>query len=177
MRTEPTMKVFSPRFVFRAHPTLSRRPVADLNTTEKRKLSVVCGLALLLALLSAGRAAHSAAPAVPADIQFVRSTFVNSPTLGKDPFYPKSTRRGAVTHTNITEVTPTFVSSLVLKGISGPKSHRLAIINNRTFEIGEEAEIRSLGQTFRVKCVEIRDDGVIVSVNGQSQKLSLGPKL
>jgi len=41
------------------------------------------------------------------------------------------------------------------------------------FEAGEEGEIKINGVSFRVKCGEIRDDGVSVLVNGQPQKLTL----
>ena len=148
----------------------------DLSAGERQRLAVVCALAVLLAIVSVTRAAHAPAPVT--EPQFVKSVFVKAPNpgSGKDPFFPKSTRFGAL-QTNTTEVAPTPVSCLMLKGISGSKGHRLAIINNRTFEAGEEAEIRAAGQTFRVKCVDIRDDGVTVSVSGQTQKLSLGPKL
>ena len=44
-------------------------------------------------------------------------------------------------------------------------------------EAGEEAELKNGAQTVRVKCVEIRDDCVVVSVNGVKQNLYLGTKL
>jgi hypothetical protein len=108
----------------------------------------------------------------------IKSTFVKAPNpgSGKDPFFPKSVRFGPPV-TKTTEVVATPISSLTLKGISTSKGHRTAIINNRTFEAGEEGDIRAAGQTVRIKCVEIRDDGITVSVNGQTQTLSLGPKL
>src|SRR6266567_1653448 len=99
----------------------------DLSAGERQRLAVVCGLAVLLAIVSVMRAAHSAAPVT--EPHFINSEFVNTPSFGKDPFFPKSTRRGAV-QTNAAEVAPTPISCLVLKGISGSKGHRLAIINN-----------------------------------------------
>ena len=155
-------------------PRLSR---ADLSTGEKRKLSVICGLSLILAILSMARAAHSASPGN--EHQFVKSTFAHvpgAPGFGKDPFFPKSARFLGVVNTT-TEVAPTPLTAFKVNGTSGPKNHRLAIINNRTFEVGEEAEMKVMGQSFHVKCIEIRDDGVVVSVNGQTQKLSLSSKL
>jgi hypothetical protein len=149
---------------------------------DLRNLSVIWGLALMLGLLSWARAAQPVPPPAPAtppapELQFVKSVFVNSPAFGKDPFFPRSTRRGAVVSTNSSIETLPSLTFLALKGISGPKTHRLAIINNRTFEVGEEAELKTGTQTVRVKCVEIRDDCVVVSINGLKQNLYLGPKL
>ncbi len=96
--------------------------------------------------------------------------------MGKDPFFPTSKRRGEPKTGPVIDTPPT-VPQLTLKGISGPKNHRLAIINNKTFEVGEESDLRLGSQIVRVKCVEVRDDGVTVSINGQTQKLSLIPKL
>ena len=160
------------------------RDPLNRSTDERQKLALICGLSVLLAIVSVTRSAHSAAPAPPAapaaEPQFIKSVFVNSPStgFGKDPFFPKSKRFVVVapTITNTVDVAPAPVTVLNLKGFSNSKGHRTAIINNRTFEVGEEAEIRVSNQAFRVKCVEIHDDGVIVSVNGQTQKLSIGPK-
>src|SRR5438309_1919912 len=131
-----------------------------------RQVRAICALALL-ALLSSARAAQPATASPEpthklAEIQFVKSVFVNSPGVGTDPFFPKSTRRGAPVGTNPgIEVAPSF-GFLSLKGISGSKVHRLAIINNKTFEAGEEGDLKTGSQTVRVKCVEIRDDCVVV---------------
>lgn len=108
-------------------------------------------------------------------MQYVNSVFVSTPGVGKDPFFPKSTRWIPKVTTNAIPTAVSF-SFLSLKGISGPKNKRLAIINNRTFEVGEVADLKAAGQTVRVTCVEIRDDGVVVSINDQTQKLSLGGK-
>jgi hypothetical protein len=156
--------------------TLKRGSRSDLTSGEKRKLSFICGLWLVLAILSMARAAHSAA-APTTEHQFIKSEFVSTPGFAKDPFFPKSTRHAPPAKTNSTEVAPANINVLSLKGISGPTNHRLAIINNRTFAAGEEADMKVQGQSYHIKCVEVRDDGVLVIVNGQSQKLSLGPKL
>ena len=152
------------------------RTALDVSTREKRRLLLICGLSTMLAVLSAAGAAHPTAPV--GELQFVPSVFVAKAGFGKNPFFPKSTMLGPVqVTTNTVEVAPvTPISCLILKGISGPKNHRLAIINNKTFEIAEDAEIKCMGQTLRVKCIDVRDDGVVVSVNGQTQKLYLGVK-
>ena len=146
------------------------------------RLVAIAALGLILGTQAPASGAQRAAvpappPAPPAthEFQFVKSAFVTSPGFGKDPFFPRSTRiLGAVASNPVESAVP--VSSLVLKGISGPRTHRLAIINNRTFETGEEGEIKVAGQSMRLRCVKIADDGVTVSINGQTQKLVLGPK-
>src|SRR4051812_15056010 len=145
---------------------------------------LACVVALVFATNAAARdakaapATHAGATPVP-EIKFVKSEFIAPPTLGsgKDPFFPKSKR----TQTKTTETpidTPSSFGWLRLNGISGTKLHRLAIINNKTFEQGEEAEMRNPnGQSAKVKIGEIADDGVVVSIGTQTQKLFLGTKL
>ena len=150
---------------------------ADLSSGEKRKLGLICALSLIVAIVTAARAANSPAP-VSDQQQLVKSVFVSAPGpgFGRDVFFPRTSRFVSVAPVSTNpDVMPTPVTALTLKGISGPKNHRLAIINNKTLEVGEEAEIKVMGQSFRVKCVEVRDDGVTVSVNGQVQKLLLKP--
>ena len=69
---------------------------------------------------------------------------------------------------------PTFppqkFNELVLKGISGPKNNRLAMINNRTLGVGESASVKLGEVQWKVKCLEIREDSVLVSLNGTEQK-------
>jgi hypothetical protein len=157
----------SPRQTF---PIVSR-PGSDLSSGEKRKLCLLCALGLMVAIATGARAANSSAP--PSNQQYVKSVFG---ATAKDPFFPRSTRfTGTVPVTTTPDLIPAPMTALKLGGISGPKNRRLAIINNKTFETGEEGDIKVMGQTFKVKCVEIRDDGATVSVNGQVQKLLLKP--
>jgi hypothetical protein len=62
---------------------------------------------------------------------------------------------------------------LKLIGISGPPNHRLPIINGRTFEVGEEAEVNTPNGKVSVKCLEVKGDVVTVIVNGERQILKL----
>jgi hypothetical protein len=144
---------------------------------------LACAFALAVAVLSAAAAPAPAAPqtkppAAPVpEIRFIKSEFVMTRGFGKDPFFPKSKRWEVIAPVATVETGPSF-GWLSLKGISGSKNHRLAIINNKTFDAGEVAELRTpTGQTAKVKVVEIRDDGVVVSIGGQTQTLYLGPKL
>ena len=105
-------------------------------------------------------------------IESFKSVF--DPKRGKDPFFPKSRRLEA--GKPILSLPP--VIPLFLKGISGTKGRRLAIINNRTFEAGEEVEFKVNNQIVRVRCVEIRDQSAIISVDGMAgtQELQLNQR-
>jgi hypothetical protein len=128
------------------------------------------------------RAAQPASPApVPAPaaepaldlVTIPKSVFADDPQVGKDPFFPRSTRRAPqVQNVPVVETIP----DLLLKGVSGTFTKRLAIINNRTFEVGEEGELKSNGQTVRVKCVEIKDKSVVIRINGSNRELFLSPR-
>ena len=65
---------------------------------------------------------------------------------------------------------PTFppqkFDKLVLKGISGPKDRRLAVINNETLGAGESATLKLGESQVKVKCIEIRDQTALVSIDG-----------
>jgi hypothetical protein len=145
--------------------------------------------AALLGLSFTARAAQSPPPAAgkakattnvpPAELEPPKSVFIipASSEEGKDPFFPLSTRL----RPSLPVVTPTTpnvapaVVQLDLKGISGAVDRRLAIINNRTFAVGEEGELSVNAGRVRVVCKEIKDDSVVVLVNGQERILRLRP--
>ncbi len=119
----------------------------------------------------------AAAKAAPAQPEPPKSVFriPPSPREGRDPFYPLSALRTApvVTTNNVVVAPP---AELELKGISGPPDHRLAIINNRTFEVGEEGTVLSNIGRVRILCKEIGADSVRVLLNGQERTLTLRPR-
>jgi hypothetical protein len=65
---------------------------------------------------------------------------------------------------------------LKLNGISGIAGRRLAIINNRTFEIGEEGEVVSNAGHVRIVCKDIQADSVRILVSGEERLLRLRPR-
>lgn len=72
---------------------------------------------------------------------------------------------------------PTFppkeYSDLELKGISGSGNSRFALINNQTVSVGESAKVKLGDSVVKVKCLEIHDDSVIVSLDGASDRRRL----
>jgi len=65
---------------------------------------------------------------------------------------------------------PPQFNDLVLKGLAGPKNNRLALLNNKTLGVGESALLKLGDHEVRVKCVEIRQDSIMVSVDGGEPK-------
>lgn len=74
----------------------------------------------------------------------------------------------------IAPTTPIVYTELALKGISGSKERRMALINNETLMAGETAKIKFLNSRVEVCCKEIREDSVLVIVDGKAMELKLG---
>jgi hypothetical protein len=122
-----------------------------------------------------GAAQPAALPQVDVAIS-TKSIFTDDPRFGKDPFFPHSIRRG--TAEIVTPNAPLAdVRDLVLKGISGGKDRRLALINNRTVENGEELDFKFGNRAVKVHCVEIREKSVVIRVDGQSKEIFLRQNL
>ena len=62
---------------------------------------------------------------------------------------------------------------LTLKGISGSGSRRMALINNETIMAGESARVKFQDTRVEVTVKEIREDSVLIQVNGKPQELKL----
>jgi hypothetical protein len=96
---------------------------------------------------------------------------------GVDPFFPKSRRPyGPVMPIVIETNAPapvTVAVELRLKAISGVPEHRLALINNHTFEAGEEGEIITNNGRMRIRCLEIHGESAIVQVGPERRELHL----
>jgi hypothetical protein len=126
--------------------------------------------AILFAFLCLGSARAAEAPKVdpaPGQNSAYISTFNVTPGYGRDPFFPRSSRLSARPTIKMNDPLPSgeLPSGMVLNGLSGTKEKPLAIINNRTFEEGEQAEIRVGLGLYRVKVVKIKERSVMVSVN------------
>lgn len=153
------------------------------GTQSSVRASLKPGLFLLALAISAFYSLSSAAPnpkpAAPTNEMVISpSVFVlpTSPQEGKDPFYPRSMRPYAayrVAHTNPVVVAAPILVDLHLNGISGTVTRPLAIINNRTFSIGEQAEVPTSTGRVTVRCLEIRNDTVIIQSQGENRVLHL----
>ena len=123
--------------------------------------------ALLLALSAAAAPPAKTAASEPAQ----RSVFIipANANEGRDPFFPTSLR--PYERTRVSQPQVVEISSLVLKGVSGPPDNRLAIINNRTFAVGDEQDLLTSQGRIRIRCVEINDKSVVVESGGQRQEL------
>ena len=109
-----------------------------------------------------------------------QSVFLSNPKGpqdGVDPFFPKSKRPYFGTPVPIVAPTnpePVQVAvGLRLKAISGLPEHRLALINNHTFEAGEEGEIATTTGRMRIRCLEITQDSAVVQVGSERRELRL----
>jgi len=90
---------------------------------------------------------------------------------GRDPFFPNAVFGAQPVKPK--EAAPVDLSGFVLNGITSPPK-RTAMINGRTFEIGESGEVRlPNGSRVLIKCIEIKNESAIIDVNGQRQELRM----
>jgi len=78
---------------------------------------------------------------------------------------------GAPTHP------PIRYTNLVLKTISGTPKRRFALINDQTFAAGDTLPVKMLDGKVNVRCVEVREQSVLVAVHGENapREIKLGP--
>ena len=89
---------------------------------------------------------------------------------GHDPFFPNSTRFIKRAPTPKPVEGPVV---LEFKGVSGTADRPLAIINNRTFAVGEEQDVTTANGKVKVMCLEIDGLKVKVRAQGTTQELLL----
>ena len=68
---------------------------------------------------------------------------------------------------------PIKYGPLTLKGLSGTKDHRFALINNVTLAVGDWADVKTGDKRVSVICKEIRDDSVLITADGKPMELKL----
>ncbi len=121
----------------------------------------------------AGPASGAASRAAPAEIP--KSVFVIPATAkeGRNPFFPQSAQ--PLPELDKSQKNRPFEPGwFTLNGITpnGPK--RTCMINSRTFEAGESGEVKlPSGARMLIKCEEIRNDSVIIIVNGERRELRM----
>jgi len=125
------------------------------------------------AAASGGPVATNAAVEMP----MILSVFVmpTKPDEGKDPFFPRSMRPYGSVPVLKTNQPVVVQVDLQLKAISGPPEHHLAMVNNRTFDSGEEGDVTTAAGRVRIRCVEIRADSVLIQIlsSGEQRVLRL----
>ena len=123
----------------------------------------------------------AAAPKPPEKKVAISTGFGNLPSVfvlptsvrdGRDPFFPESVRavENAMASAHTVEIT-----SLKVPGVSGTPGHLFAIINNHTFGVGEEGDVKTASGPVHLRCVEIQNNAVMVEINGQLHRLNVEP--
>jgi hypothetical protein len=147
-------------------------------------LPAAAALALALGLSVAGAADKPAAPASPGatakvnallGVAIPEATFNSTMSGGKDPFFPQSNRLAPktplLTPAVVTEVNRAHL--LTLRGISGPATRRIALINNTTFVAGEAGTVRTVAGTLKIRVQTVEDKIVTLLIDGDSQPRQL----
>src|SRR3569832_283773 len=98
-------------------------------------------------------------------------TIPSQPSEGRNPFFPQSTVQVIVA--KVTAESPIESFNFTLNGITSPPK-RTAMINGRTFEPGEEGEVRMPGGAkMLIKCEEIKAESAIINIGGRRRELHL----
>jgi len=63
-----------------------------------------------------------------------------------------------------------ILGELTLKAIAGPEQNRVALVNNHQFGVGDEATLELNGESVKVRCLEIRERSVVLSVIGVAER-------
>jgi hypothetical protein len=135
-----------------------------------------CVLAAMFAAVLPVTAGSVATP-VPSGPQVPRSVFnlPANPKEGRDPFFPNSTRPyEGVPVPGVKNVTD--IHALFIQGFSGVPPHQLVIINNVTFGVGDDAEVRIPDGRIHIHCVGITGNSAVIEVGGQQHTLQYGGK-
>ena len=156
---------------------MNKRFASLFNPRTKLVVSLLCALPICV---SAQSKTSQATPAATGSKAFVapQAKFIQPKdrTEGRDPFYPRSSYpylRDApiIVPTNTPQ--PVVAVELKLKGISGLPPHRLAVINNHTFEAGEEAEVNTTNGRMSIRCLEISENSATIQVGPERRVLRM----
>src|SRR5438067_2488706 len=118
------------------------------------RLAACCGLVCLAGWLNGAETNR-----VSSEVTIPRSVFVADGSMGKDPFFPNSTRLRKIVPDETPKGTPVqedFSHLLKLSGIAGG-ARPIATVNNLTFAVGEEQEVKVDGRKIRIRVLEIRE--------------------
>jgi len=67
--------------------------------------------------------------------------------------------------------------TIKLRGLSGPPTRRLAIINGQTFQKGDELVIKAGAKSVKIQCVDVGESSATITVEGLAgpRELKLAP--
>jgi hypothetical protein len=137
--------------------------------------------AALLSAMFAAALPVTAAPVVQTNevTQLVPRSVFDQPANskeGRDPFFPSSLRPYQSAPVPGAHAAEIDVGSLIIQGLSGAPGHRLVIINNVTFGVGDDAEVSTSEGRIHIHCLEISGNSAVVEANGQRHELRYGEK-
>ena len=136
------------------------------------KVSWLAGSILSCLLGTVVHGAETITNRPPAQVAIPQSVFATEGATGKDPFFPNSIRR--IKRDDSAKQMPTrdFSALLKLTGIAGGV-RPIATINNLTFAVGEEQEVKVEGGKVRIRVLEIGAKSVLISVEKQPRPIEL----
>ena len=136
------------------------------------KVSWLAGSILLCLLGGVVHGAETNTNTAPAQLAIPQSVFATEGATGKDPFFPNSIRRIKRDDSGKQTTTRDFSGLLKLTGIAGGV-RPIATINNLTFAVGEEQEVKVEGGKVKIRVLEIQVKSVVISVENQPQPVEL----
>jgi len=136
------------------------------------KVSWLAGSILSCLLGAVVHGAETITNRTPAQLAIPQSVFATEGATGKDPFFPNSIRRIKRDDSGKQMPTRDFSALLKLTGIAGGV-RPIATINNLTFAVGEEQEVKVEGGKVKIRVVEIREKSVMISVEKHPQPIEL----
>lgn len=121
----------------------------------------------------AAKPAVTNAALTPIPIATSKFNIPSTTAEGRDPFFPNSARlqAGSLKPADPSGKGPAV--ALLLKGIGGSRENRVALINTKTFKVGDIEPVTVNGVRVQVSCISIGEDSVVVEVNGVRQELRL----
>jgi hypothetical protein len=134
---------------------------------------------LVAALALAPGGAHAAGkPAAPAqEAAPPRSVFVIDPQVGRDPFFPRSTRSpGRIpikTNEPVATISSQFPVEIRVQGFSNKRDQIIVIVNGKSITKGEKIELNLRGQRVHVRCLDVTEKTILLEANGITKELSL----
>ncbi len=136
----------------------------------------------------AGKAVGGKTNAAPAEVIIPKSVFTFDAKTALDPFYPQSVRlrppppKPVVTPGTTTAPVkppepPNPYKDFTLKGITGPRNNRLALISttikNYDLAVGDALTVKTPSGSVKLKCLEIKDRSIVIMVEGAAERKEL----